>query len=694
MATFRLSRKYAVLLVSLAAILPFLNSLPGDFVWDDRTLILQDYKIQHPGYFSRFFLSDYFAHADEEIKYGYYRPLLSLSFMADFLLWQDRPFGYHLTNVLLHGAVSLLVFLLLSRVFRRRGGVALVSALTFAVHPVHTESVAWISGRTDLIATLFMLLSLLALSSAPSRRWGLALSLLSFLVALFAKESALALPLIAAAYLAAFEPVWSRPRIWRLVFLYGICVGAYLAIRFGIARVQAGSVAVLTLPETVCSSLSTLFLYVGKVFFPVGLSAYITNPVAGSLFDPRAAAGAAVLAALLVTLARSWRRRDRPLAFTVAFALAALAPLANLVRISGPADMGFPAAERFLYAPSIALIAVSVSLLARVPKGWFARVVTVAAVLLLAALTARRNVVWRDEGTLFADALKASPEAPLLWNNLGVYYSRSGRHAEAVECLERAISLSGSVPRLRVNLAAALRQAGRFEESLALLDSSRAGSPLPAAISHNRGKTLAAMGKDRAAIAEFEEALRSLPDRVEILIDLAEAHKGAGEYDRAERAYLRALALHPSSPLWSNLGVVRKLKGDERGAREAFERSIALEDRSSAARGNLGVLLARMGLYAEARGELEAARRLDPGNLDAANGLGVLFVRLGEEERAEELFLELARSHTGNPEAFINLGILKLRQGDRKAAGSWFGRGRELAPADPRVVAFFAGTGG
>lgn len=692
MATFPPSRRSAVFLVALAAILPFLNSLPGGFVWDDRTLILQDFRVQHPVYFPRFFLCDYFEHADEEIKYGYYRPLISISFLADFVFWGERPFGYHLTNVLLHALVSVLAFLLLSGVFRRRAGVALASALLFAVHPVHAESVAWISGRTDLIATLFTLLSLLALARAPSRRGALAFSLLFFLAALFAKESSLVVPLIAAAYLAAFEPAWSRPRIGKLILLYGLCVGAYLATRFGIAGVKAGSVALLTPAETAFSSLSTLFLYAGKMVYPASLSAYITNPLAASLRDPRAAAGAAILLALGGALIFSCRRSDRPLAFTLVFALVSLAPLANVVRISAPPDMGFPAAERFLYAPSIALLAAAVALGAYLLRGSLARLAALAAVLALSALTVRRNPVWRSEEELFSDALRSSPAAPLLWSNLGVCLSRSGRHAAAVECLERAISLSGPVPRLRVNLAAALRQAGRLEESLSLLGQELAAGAPPGALRHNRGKTLAAMGKAQEAIAEFEEALKHLPDRVEILVDLAEACKRAREFDRAEKAYLRALALHPSASLWSNLGVVRKLKGDQRGAREAFEKAVALDRSSSAARGNLGVLLARTGSYAAALRELEAARRLDPGNLDAANGLGVLFVRTGEVDRAEKLFLEIARAFPANPEAFINLGMLKRRAGDREAAGKWFARARELAPADPRVAAFFSGS--
>ncbi len=687
-------KRYFVLPVVLAAVLPFLNSLSGDFVWDDRTLILQDYKLQHPQYFSSFFLRDYFEHADEEIKYGYYRPLVSLSLMTDFLLWGPRSFGFHLTNVLLHAAVSVLVFLFLSRVFPRRSGVALVSALIFAVHPVHSESVAWISGRTDLIATLLILASLLALAAAPGRRWGLPLSLLCFLLALFAKESALILPLVAGAYLAAFEPRWARKRAGRLILLYGLAAAVYLAMRFGVAEVKAGAVALLTPGETLFSSLSTLWLYLGKILLPVNLTAYITNPPVSSLLDPRAAAGAAILAAILYALVQSWRKGDRPLAFILAFFLISLLPLANIVRISGPSDMGFPAAERFLYAPSIAPIAAGVVLVSALLHGTRVRsALTVGLVLVLAALTVRRNDVWRDEGTLFADALHSSPEAPLLWNNLGIYLSREGRHGEAVKSLRRSAELADLSPRVLVNLASALRQAGRPEEALDILDRAATSGWVPAAVRHNRGKTLAALGDHRGAAAELKEALELHPARVEIMIDLAETYKRLEIYDRAEEVYLRATEIHPSAALWSNLGVVRKLAGDLPGAREAFERSLVLEPSTSVARGNLGVVFARMGLYPEAKRELEAARRLDPENLDAANALGVLYIRVGEGRRAEELFLELAAARPENPEALINLGTLKRRQDREEEARDWFERARRLAPSDPRVTAFFRRSG-
>jgi Flp pilus assembly protein TadD len=615
--------------------------------------------------------------------------------MADYALWGDRPFGYHLTNILLHTLVSVLVYLVLARIFPGKNGVAFASALVFAVHPVHAESVAWIAGRTDLIATLFMVASLLALSSAPGRRGCLALSLLSFLVALFSKESALVFPLIAAAYLAAFCPGWARPLRLRLILLYTVCVAAYLAVRFGPAEVKAGPAGVLMLWETVFSSCATLFLYVGKLALPVRLSAYITNPVAGSPLDLRAAAGAAILLAMLATMALAWRRGDRASAFILAFALVSLAPLANVVRISAPDDMGFPAAERFLYAPSIPLIAAAVSLISLAVRGARERAGLAAVIVaIFAAMTLRRNAVWKDEESLFTDALRSSPRAPLLWNNLGVWYSRSGRHDDAVRCIERAIALGGPTQRLLTNLAAAMRGAGRYDESLSLLDDALAGEREYAAIYHNYGKTYAAMGDDESAAAAFEKALGLRPRQVEILVDLAESCKRTGRYDLAERRYREALALHPSSAaLWSNLGVVRKLSGDLEGARAAFEKSLSLDPNASVARGNLGVVLAKLGMYQEALAELSAARSLESGNLDAANALGVLLARVGKEGPAEDLFLEIALSHPADKEAIINMGILKHRQGKMEEAARWFERARTIAPDDPRVALFFKNKG-
>ena len=132
--------------VVAAAVAVYINSLFNEFVWDDLYLIVQDHTIKSFKYLKFTFSSDFFGHQEDDLVYGYFRPLVSLSYALDYALWQENPFGYHLTNASLHGIASLLVVWALLEMNLGRGA-AFAAGFLFAVHPVHTENVAWISGR-------------------------------------------------------------------------------------------------------------------------------------------------------------------------------------------------------------------------------------------------------------------------------------------------------------------------------------------------------------------------------------------------------------------------------------------------------------------------------------------------------------------------------------------------------------------
>jgi hypothetical protein len=152
----RASRWPTVALLGLLAVIPYLQALEFDFVWDDRSLILENEHIQDERLLAEALTADYWQSADEpEAKRSFYRPVVTLSFFVDWFVWGDDASGFHATNLLLHLLNVLLVFSCFSA-FGSPGG-ALVAGALFAVHPVHTESVTWISGRTDLFASLFVL---------------------------------------------------------------------------------------------------------------------------------------------------------------------------------------------------------------------------------------------------------------------------------------------------------------------------------------------------------------------------------------------------------------------------------------------------------------------------------------------------------------------------------------------------------
>ena len=154
-----LGRRSAGVLVALVALAAYAATLGYELVWDDTLLIQQSWRLHHWHALPSLLASHFWSEVGEVSHY--YRPLITLSFFLDMQIWGLQPLGFHLTNVLAHAAVTLAVLAVARRAL---GGApaATICALAFALHPLHTESVSFVSGRTDVIATFFFLLALLA----------------------------------------------------------------------------------------------------------------------------------------------------------------------------------------------------------------------------------------------------------------------------------------------------------------------------------------------------------------------------------------------------------------------------------------------------------------------------------------------------------------------------------------------------
>ena len=195
----------------LIAVLPYLNTLANDFLYayDDGAQILQNPYVHSFRYLKEIFGTTVWSHVGAQGVTNYYRPLMTLGYLLTYQVFGPLAYGFHLVNVILHAAVVGIVFFTAAQMFKDRWP-ALVAALAFALHPVHTESVAWIAAVTDIEVTLFFLLAFwffLKLPEFSGRRAGLVHlgMVVSFVLALLAKEQALTLPLLAALYEHGFR---------------------------------------------------------------------------------------------------------------------------------------------------------------------------------------------------------------------------------------------------------------------------------------------------------------------------------------------------------------------------------------------------------------------------------------------------------------------------------------------------------
>jgi tetratricopeptide (TPR) repeat protein len=454
--------------------LAYSNSLEAPFVWDDHTLIEYNPRVLNlhalGEYLSASFWSDPF-----DDKRGYFRPLTTLTYALDHALWQGAPAGFHLTNLFLHLACTLLVFLL-----ARQGGarppVAALASAFFAVHPRLTESVAWISGRTDVLATLGALAGFY-LHCRPSRAtWSTLAAAACVFLGLLSKEVAIA----AAVGILVFETRSFRLTAdrWRecarrlLPLAVALVLYAWLRLRVETPVLESE----LSRGERFLLVFQTIGTYAWMLLNPFSPEVQIGR--VGYVQTLPCVLGATITLGAGVAIARIGLARVHRSRISGPLAMAATALL--LVLNALPLPVSVIAADRFLYLP-IAAIAIALAWTWRTPLR-LRRAVCVLALVFLALFSIRtfvRNFDWADEWRLWEKGCEQSPAANgLACYNFADMLLEAGRAEEALDFYEKSLAIESVLPmRLRArqwagalnNYSVALQRLGRFEGAITRL---------------------------------------------------------------------------------------------------------------------------------------------------------------------------------------------------------------------------------
>ncbi|MFT3916380.1 MAG: tetratricopeptide repeat protein [Anaeromyxobacteraceae bacterium] len=587
--------------VALAAAVPFLGTLGHGFALDDAVEVVRNDQLRSLGNLPRMFTTGAWAGAGEANPL--YRPLTTFSYALDFALGGLTPVGYHVTNVLLHVAVSLLVLALA----RRLGFGPIASAagaVLFAVHPVHVEAVANVAGRKDVLATGFTILTVLAHARAvqAARPWpALVWPPLALLAALLAKESGAAAIPLALGFTLVVEPEpWraARRRVVGLGVAYLGVFALYLGLRWnalGTLSLPLSSIPWVENPLAYADPLVRVLTAVvvlghglGVLVFPRTLGpdwSYEAIPLARGVTDPRFVLA---LVAIVAVLAAGWlvRRARPPLAYLVLWYAAGVFLTSNLVL-----KVGTVFGERLLYLSSVAfcLGAVMVVKLAaeRVEPGGIrvgvGRLVPVVGSILLVVLAARAWAYagkWRDEVTLFETAVRAAPGSAKARLLLGAAYMEEERTAEGVAALEAGVARLAAAPfdaGPRIQLGVAYERAGRTSDAGKLYEELLAGHPdLPDAL-WRLGVVRWQQGRRDISEALWRKALEVDPMHARAMTDLGLLLQARGDLGGAEALWLRAAQADPlAAGPWLQLGSARLSRGDVPGARAAWGRFLEL----------------------------------------------------------------------------------------------------------------------
>jgi tetratricopeptide (TPR) repeat protein len=628
--------------------------------------------------------------------YGpYWHPLTLVSHMADVEAFGAWAAGHHAVNLALHVANTLLVFAALRTMTGAPGRSAVVAAL-FAVHPLHVESVAWITERLDVLSTLFLLLTLLAYVRYVRRPSAtrFALVLLCYAFGLMSKPTLVTVPVV-----LVLLDVWPLSRGLRLlekVPLAAMAIaGSAMTVVFEVRHGSVSGVDVLPVGERVANAFVWYVTYLVRTFWPVGLSPFYPYP---ARMPPVWAIGGAATLVIGVSVLALRARTTRPSFFLGwSWFVVTLLPMIGLVQAADQAT-----ADRFTYVPLIGLFVAIVwgvaEITTRVPaRRVVAPVLTAVVVGACVVLTRAQVRVWTDTTTLWTQAIAVTHDNHRAHAALGEALTGQGRAEEGAAHLREAIRLAPRIATYHNALGMAYEQLKRIPDAtVAYRDALRLDPDSPQART-NYGRAMAAAGDLDEAVAQHRRALALDWDLPEAHVNLASALLRQRQIDEARRHVREALRLNPGlAQAHAVHGAILQLQNDDEAAIAEYEAALAIDPALAQVRSNLGGALLKRGDTARAADAFVEALRLDPSLGDAHNGLGVALTRQDRGDEAIAHYREAVRLKPDSISPHSNLGVALAARGDVAGAIREFEAVLRLDPANPqaRAALQFLKTGG
>lgn len=590
-----------------------------------------------------------------------WHPVTSLSHLLDVELFGLDAGAHLVVNVVLHAAATAALFLVLAAMTGARWPSAWVAAV-FAWHPLHVESVAWVSERKDVLSGLCGMLTLAAhLRFARRPTWTNQAAVVTvFAVGLLAKPMVVTLPFVL--LLLDWWPLGRlRDRATAIALAREkvplFALAAVVSVLTVVAQRSAGALATTLASTPLAYRLGNAAIsyatYVWKTIWPTGLAVFYPSPTHLSAWH---ALGAALLL-LAITGAVTVDRKRRPfLVVGWLWFLGTLVPVIGLVR-QGDQAM----ADRFTYLPAIGLYvmvawgACSMPAARRATPALVAGAVTTLAACL--AVTTAQIAHWRNSLTLFGHAVAVTRDNHVAHTNLGIALDERGRHAEAMEHYARAVAIAPRYAKAHLNYGRALAQTGR--------------------------------GTD--AEAEYAEAARLDPGSAPAAYNLGLARAERGALDDAIAEYRRALALDPRhAKAANNLGWALAAKGDHEAAIAAYERALAVDPTMVAAHNNLAVTLADLGRLDEAIAHATTATQLAPTEPRAHATRATLLAQAARYTDAIAAYREALRLAPTLVEVRLDLAKALAAAGDERAAITEYRTVLRQRPTDPTATAELA----
>ncbi|MGP8200848.1 MAG: tetratricopeptide repeat protein [Limisphaerales bacterium] len=618
--------------------------------YDDGFYVYQNAKVT--GGLSLKGLAWVFTHADCHL----YHPLTILSLMEDYQLHGLNAGGYHFTNVLLHTASVILLFLVLRQMTGALWRSAFVAAV-FAIHPLRVESVAWVAERKDVLATFFFMLTLGAYARyvrKPESMGRYLMVVIAFVPALLSKPTVVTLPFVL--LLLDYWPLrrFEQSRnfsglVLEKIPLLALAAAACAMTVLGAEKEVAGYANVSTLSR-VGNGLVSYVVYLRQMVWPEGLAVFYPRPEKG--YPVWTMSLSFLLLALITAGVLAFRRKRGWLLTGWLWYLGMLTPMIGIVQ-----GGAFAHADRMTYLPQIG-INVGLTWLA---AEWAAKrhlrcmtvwglMITVLGVLMVCAW--KQTVHWQDSEALWTHTLACTTGNHVAHYNLGDDLVQQGRLDEAISQYQEALQIKPDHAEALNNLANALLAMGKPDEAILQYQKALQIKPDYASAHYNLAIVLQQKGRMDEAIIQYQNAVRFKPDNVQAQYSLATALRQQGRVDEAKVHYQKVLQIDPG-----------------------FEEGLY----------NLGNDLRQKGRVDEAITQYQEALQINPGYADAHVNLGSALLQTGRLDEAIAHLQKALQINPGSGKAHNNLGNALLQKGNAAEAIAHFQQAMQLEPADPWV---------
>jgi tetratricopeptide (TPR) repeat protein len=627
---------FLILVVFALTFIAFLPSLENNFLnnWDDNKFITDNVIIRQLNFQS---IKSIFSSSIESA----YVPLPILSFAVEYHFFGSHPLIYHVSNLILYLACIFLVFHFF-RLLRLDTVYAALGALLFGIHPMHVESVAWITERKDLLYGLFYMASLIMyMKYIRSHDQGMkffVISMLFFVLALFSKIQAVTLPIS----LILIDYFTERPFTSKLLFekVPSIVLSLIVGLAGIIILTAHGTledIVLSKLSERIFFGLYALSMYIGKFIAPVYLSAAYPYPQNLVHAVP---ASYYLIPSFLVVLGFFIYKSVR---FTRAIVFGTLFFLFNIIFLLQIVAAGNTyLSDRYSFIPYVGFCFIagwSMENIMKKKKGlkYISVIAFSLTIIVFVLLTFDRCKTWKDDETLWTDAIEKYPN-----DNASAYYNRGfgswqqGQWQKALADYSKAIEINSEWALAYNSRGIVYENIGQWEKAIADYSKAIENDPKYGYAYNNRGIVYCKLGQWDKAIVDCSKAIEIDPKCVLAYSNRGIAYRNLGQWDKAVADCSRAVEIDPQCALaYNNRGNVYGKLGQWDKALTDYSHAIKIDPTSALAYSNRGRAYSNLGQWEQAIADYSKLIEINPNSAVAYNNRGNAYVKLGHWEQAK-----------------------------------------------------------